>query len=1254
MTGKRKNRKPYTGIFLLGMLLCMAKQPAMAIEGWPKESPGEERHKGMFSVTEEVVTPHIPWAKPLKGKKVKALFIIPRWSGREVAELAQRMPLQYNVAMLAGPGKISGLKESSEYLSYSAERPGKTLQRIRTALKFRYDVILLGNIYADILPQDIWQKIEMQVTKGTGLIITGNKADDSVVQRLLQSAVSEALPESIKSSVPYVALPAFMGEAKAPSSAIPAVEVYRLGRGRLVLPKYAVMGKAATNSFICPPHTITEHLKNGCAYDYYQSMAVKLLLLAAGRNPSVALDAVAVTPAVIDRGKLSALQLNLIGSDKAACSRINLQIRLRSIDGAIHLERSFKPSGNKLSPFLADNALPIGRYFIDAALHDNRGNVLNWASSFFDVSDNQGVAGIVIREKQIKPGELISGRINLKQPLQNGDKLLLEVGDSFGRITARQILERVAGTSIPFSLPSGNLIALAGRIRVELLSQDKRVDSCTAQIPVRQPAAGPGWDDYSLMVWGFTDAYFRHFIYEDLQKEGMDRLMTMFASVEEHARQAGITTGEYNCRPFLYGYHIPSVQYCKPEPIRERFTRYAEALYPFNCSEYSLGDESNLAFRGKTDKPLDNKEINQHLQKYLQRIYPSLEAVNNEWNTSFTNWSEVCGITLEEAVKNNQEARWVDHRLHLDEYFTEAMIAGEERVGKIDPEARTGFEGAFQTESYRGYDWGNLFKHMKLMGSYWMAPMEIELAASFKKPDTYWGFWNGSYIDIFNRDTQRWIPWRCLLWGMNSIWYWSPYFDVRPLPEGDLAFGLYLPDLRPNPVARPFLDGVQEIKNGPGKLLITSERRFAPIAVHYSQPSIHASTLSNGGFLPTGAGCPTRIYSSWMTALWSFKEIGLQPQFIASEQIEEGGLSNYKILILPFSQALTLQESRQIHKFVESGGLVVADVLPAIRNRHGKLLDKGLLDDLFGIERLAGRKAGELSDIRLNVMYGQPVSGTLPSVQIDPAVRATTGKALQMIGDTPVFIEHKIGKGKALLLNFTGNYTPGSYRSKQTPPIRTTPRGDLYLDIAHRLAAAAGVTPELTVSSGDERLRGIDIVSWKDGSASYFGFTPNDYCDYAWVLTMPRVMKLHGKVEKSGHLYDIRCGRYLGYGNTFNMELQRGSAALLANLPYKVSKVTITGPVKVRQGKAVEFVLAVAAEGGKAGRHILHVEVSANGKSLKHYAANIEAKNGQGIYRLPVALNDMPGSWTITARDTVSGIRGRASFRIEEANSTQS
>ncbi|MFA7373749.1 MAG: hypothetical protein WC074_09380, partial [bacterium] len=132
MVGKRKNCKLYRGIFLLGILICITRQSALAIEGWPGEAPGEERHKGMFSVTEEVVTPHIPWAKPLKGKKVKALFIVPRWGSREVVELSQRMSLQYDVVMLAGLGKISGLKDSSEYLGYSAERPGKTLQRIRT------------------------------------------------------------------------------------------------------------------------------------------------------------------------------------------------------------------------------------------------------------------------------------------------------------------------------------------------------------------------------------------------------------------------------------------------------------------------------------------------------------------------------------------------------------------------------------------------------------------------------------------------------------------------------------------------------------------------------------------------------------------------------------------------------------------------------------------------------------------------------------------------------------------------------------------------------------------------------------------------------------------------------------------------------------------------------------------------------------------------------------------------------------------
>src|SRR5512143_3837965 len=50
-----------------------------------------------FQVTEEYVSPHIPWAKPYAGGKVRALFIVPRYSVREIIELAERMDLDYQV-----------------------------------------------------------------------------------------------------------------------------------------------------------------------------------------------------------------------------------------------------------------------------------------------------------------------------------------------------------------------------------------------------------------------------------------------------------------------------------------------------------------------------------------------------------------------------------------------------------------------------------------------------------------------------------------------------------------------------------------------------------------------------------------------------------------------------------------------------------------------------------------------------------------------------------------------------------------------------------------------------------------------------------------------------------------------------------------------------------------------------------------------------------------------------------------------------
>ena len=52
---------------------------------------------------------------------------------------------------------------------------------------------------------------------------------------------------------------------------------------------------------------------------------------------------------------------------------------------------------------------------------------------------------------------------------------------------------------------------------------------------------------------------------------------------------------------------------------------------------------------------------------------------------------------------------------------------------------------------------------------------------------------------------------------------------------------------------------------------------------------------------------------------------GVQFRFLATPQIERGELDHYKVLILPYSIALSDAEARAIERFLDRGGIVYAD-----------------------------------------------------------------------------------------------------------------------------------------------------------------------------------------------------------------------------------------------------------------------------------------------------------------------------------------
>ena len=65
-------------------------------------------------------------------------------------------------------------------------------------------------------------------------------------------------------------------------------------------------------------------------------------------------------------------------------------------------------------------------------------------------------------------------------------------------------------------------------------------------------------------------------------------------------------------------------------------------------------------------------------------------------------------------------------------------------------------------------------------------------------------------------------------------------------------------------------------------------------------------------------------------------------------------------------------------------------------------------------------------------------------------------------------------------------------------------------------------------------------------------------------------------------------------------------------------------------------------------RDILHVEVSGpDGAEVPYYGGNLQLREGWVRYRLPLAVNDKAGIWTVQARDPISGATAATRLSVQ-------
>ncbi len=1114
-------------------------------------------------MTNQIVTPHRAWAKPLVGGPVRMLVVAPRWYQRDTVELAQRFDVTYDTVSFETPQSVTAsglyLYGSYELYGYPRKTAIGVFDTLRRQLEARHDCLVLSAFQAAIVPEHLRQLIVDRVRAGSGLILAGG------ARELLSTMKKELRPTGWHPDVaPLADLPPF---DKMVAQKRPVCSAYTLGRGRVVVLNYNTGHNVLTPSLGINDPDIRAYA------DYYHSLAAAAVLWASGREMPVRI-----------RFGAKPGEVTFDSDCDLPDASLDVFVDHPARDYATRSSsRHAVPKGNSRLTVACDGLNSCPR-LVTVRIRNGEKTV-GWATTQWAAPGKQPqITALELDRPLIAPGGKVSGRIRLSQPVPQGE-VELTVVDHLGRTVRRQRLH-AAGTEVPFAIAMGQAVTPLHTVRASLRAAGTLCDVCSQPFAVVDRSI----DDFHFLVWASgSNSTLSHNILQVLADHGADWIDNtgMGGGTTEQAATQVLNASRHGLGSIPSLTRISSEQVsgrvrtpCLTDPaylekwtagLRER----ARGAARFGPPGYTLGDENYLVSRAPLDVCVSPTCL-AAFRKELQASYGSLAALNAAWQTNYARWDEIVPATLDEVKETPAHwPRWADHRLFMDRVFTSAHKLGREAIRSADAGARVGFDGLFNLDSQHGYDFYQLCRACDMVQIYALHFMQVEYLRSFQQPGSVVGSW---YNELGNRD-EAWakrLGWHLLFHRFNSSWYWMAY-ETGP--------ALLFPDLRPTPQLVWMEQSIREIQGGIGKLLLHAQRQHDGIAVHYSQASVHANTLLG-----------RHLSSAQTGACRLLEDLGYQYEMLSYEQIERGGLKGFRVLVLPSSFALTEGEVRAMRQFVEGGGLLVADLVPGVLDGHCRPLDRGALDDLFGLSP----------------------SG-LP--------KKPTGN------ETPKPLFRQAGAGWAALVGGELGPYEGQRKSGDGGALREAVRK--FLDQAH-------VRPSIAIAAEGRPLDGCEVVRFVDGGIQYVCVTSDQ--QYAGVKRRQVTIRL----PRAAQIYDVRAQADLGRQEQFSAQLVPGDPKVYALLPDAVRGVAVSGPKRVAAGATVTFQLAVDLGGAKpAGRHCLRVELAGpDGKTRPHYSRNVLLDKLQGEVPIDLALVDPAGRWQVRVTDVASHCSAAAEFRV--------
>ncbi len=852
--------------------------------------------------TLDVVTPHVNWAKPLAGGPIRLLAVPTVSEGRTLVELAERLSLDLTTVSIDPDWDVNKwtMAFGNDYGARAEKGDLKLvysyLEQELTSDK-KFDAILLPlNHGWEQLTTASREALKRRVREGCGLVLIRPFADElspltplklnpeigeleepkqpgrtesSAWHRTSDHYITRAIPVE---SFPFLDLQNFIYRAEPGASILiqaesgsPILAVRQFGKGRVIAFGYYNDGISWHMPMPARGHFVDAY------WEYFYSLLCRSLIYAAGREPARA-----------------------INWEKASASW-----RLKSAIGET------EKSGEGPRPHFSD--LSPGRHFFEQQTSSD------WNISVIDVSQPDKIENLRSSADVISEGQSVDVNWRSTRPAR------IELIDGFGRVIAS------AGGSGSVRLGAGRALTHSGFVRATC-------GTAVEQIPVRFAASERDWSDYEIMLPWFGPKSYQPWI----------------PALDEQFRRIGITTLADPDRNFkmMVSAHLPGfgiywyrrdgylkrkAEYARTKDksqlvreielespifeagLREQLDKSLRPVAPLKPMAVYLADESSLTFYEDAFDVSWAPEALAGFRQWLRHEYVDVAALNASWGTSFETWDSVAPMTAEEAQRHGNYAPWADHRAYMEQEFVRAFRKASTLVHEIDPGARASISGTQIPSPHNGCNWFEIDQQIDHLQPYSDGDQDA-MHYLFRPGLTITGF---TGYGLTGSDAQ-YEQWRRLFYGHSGasiFWHYT----------------LLNPDLTPSDQGKALAQAFGRLQSGIGRVFVNSRVHEDGVAIHFSMASARGAWITDGKIAADlgDASETSRNFSELMRRrdAWA-KELerqGVQFRFLATPQIEAGLLDTYRVLILPYSIAISDKEARAIERFMERGGVVYGD-----------------------------------------------------------------------------------------------------------------------------------------------------------------------------------------------------------------------------------------------------------------------------------------------------------------------------------------